>query len=147
MKTRLQFKPTSMPKIFPSRIVGATRVSRPRLPSHLRDLDGRAPAHPTKSSIWWGPRAAPKPSSRGPALPRHASPMHSSSRHPFLGSGRRSREFAWDHGRRDTHASLGPAIVRAVSKVTARWSGHKVKFDIESGSGHTASVDEAPIFG
>ena len=31
--------------------------------------------------------------------------------------------------------------------VTARWSGHKVKFDIESGSGHTASVDEAPIFG
>ena len=32
-------------------------------------------------------------------------------------------------------------------KVTARWSGHKVKFDVESGSGHTASVDEAPIFG
>ena len=31
--------------------------------------------------------------------------------------------------------------------VTARWSGHKVRFDIESGSGHTASVDEAPIFG
>src|SRR5947199_112226 len=93
MKTRLQFKPTSMPKIFPSRIVGATRVSRPRLPSHLRDLDGRAPAHPTKSSIWWGPRAAPKPSSRGPALPRHASPMHSSSRHLFLGSG---RGLDWD---------------------------------------------------
>ncbi|TME01994.1 MAG: OsmC family protein, partial [Chloroflexi bacterium] len=47
-----------------------------------------------------------------------------------------------------THAaSLGPAIVRAVAKVTARWSGHKVKFDIESASGHTASVDEAPIFG
>ena len=32
-------------------------------------------------------------------------------------------------------------------KVTARWSGQKVKFDIESGSGHTASIDEAPIFG
>ena len=31
--------------------------------------------------------------------------------------------------------------------VTARWSGHKVKFDVESGSGHTASIDEAPIFG
>ena len=34
-----------------------------------------------------------------------------------------------------------------MSKVTARWSGHKVKFDIESASGHSASVDEAPIFG
>jgi putative redox protein len=34
-----------------------------------------------------------------------------------------------------------------MKKVTARWSGHKVKFDIESASGHTASVDEAPIFG
>ena len=32
-------------------------------------------------------------------------------------------------------------------KVTARWSGHKVKFDIESASGHTASIDEAPLFG
>jgi putative redox protein len=32
-------------------------------------------------------------------------------------------------------------------KVTARWSGHKVKFDIESGSGHTSTIDEAPIFG
>jgi putative redox protein len=34
-----------------------------------------------------------------------------------------------------------------MKRVTARWSGHKVKFDIESASGHTASVDEAPIFG
>ena len=32
-------------------------------------------------------------------------------------------------------------------KVTARWSGHKVKFDIEAASGHTVSIDEAPIFG
>jgi putative redox protein len=32
-------------------------------------------------------------------------------------------------------------------KVTARWSGQKVKFDIESASGHTASIDEEPIFG
>jgi putative redox protein len=32
-------------------------------------------------------------------------------------------------------------------KVTARWSGQKVKFDVESASGHTASIDEAPIFG
>ena len=32
-------------------------------------------------------------------------------------------------------------------KVTARWSGQKVKFDIESATGHTASIDEAPIFG
>jgi putative redox protein len=34
-----------------------------------------------------------------------------------------------------------------MAKVTARWSGQKVKFDIESASGHTASIDEAPIFG
>jgi putative redox protein len=34
-----------------------------------------------------------------------------------------------------------------VKKATARWSRHKVKFDIESGSGHKAEVDEAPIFG
>ncbi len=32
-------------------------------------------------------------------------------------------------------------------KATARWSGHKVKFDIESESGHQASVDESGIFG
>jgi putative redox protein len=32
-------------------------------------------------------------------------------------------------------------------EATARWTGTKVKFDIESGSGHTASIDEAPIFG
>ena len=30
---------------------------------------------------------------------------------------------------------------------TARWSGQKVKFDIESGSGHSAAIDEPPIFG
>jgi putative redox protein len=29
----------------------------------------------------------------------------------------------------------------------ARWSGHKVKFDVESASGHTASVDDSPVFG
>ena len=34
-----------------------------------------------------------------------------------------------------------------MAKVVARWSGHKVKFDVESDSGHTASVDEAPILG
>jgi len=32
-------------------------------------------------------------------------------------------------------------------KVTARWSGQKVKLDIESASGHAVSIDEAPIFG
>jgi putative redox protein len=32
-------------------------------------------------------------------------------------------------------------------KVTARWAGEKVKFDIESGSGHTVSIDEPPVFG
>ena len=34
-----------------------------------------------------------------------------------------------------------------MKKATARWSGHKTKFEIESGSGHTATIDEAPIFG
>jgi putative redox protein len=34
-----------------------------------------------------------------------------------------------------------------MAKATARWSGHKVKFDIESASGHSATVDEAPVFG
>jgi putative redox protein len=29
----------------------------------------------------------------------------------------------------------------------ARWGGTKVKFDIESGSGHTASADEPPVLG
>jgi putative redox protein len=34
-----------------------------------------------------------------------------------------------------------------VAKAIARWAGDKVKFDIESDSGHTASIDEPPIFG
>ena len=34
-----------------------------------------------------------------------------------------------------------------MAKATATWSGHKVKFDIESASGHGATIDEAPIFG
>ena len=34
-----------------------------------------------------------------------------------------------------------------MAKATARWSGQKVGFEIESGSGHTASIDEAPVFG
>jgi putative redox protein len=34
-----------------------------------------------------------------------------------------------------------------VAKATARWSGQKVRFDIESASGHSAPVDEAPVFG
>ena len=38
-------------------------------------------------------------------------------------------------------------IVRAVKKAVAKWSGSKVRFDIESGSGHSVSSDEAPIFG
>ena len=38
-------------------------------------------------------------------------------------------------------------MVPGMAKAVARWSGHKVKFEVESASGHTASVDEAPIFG
>jgi putative redox protein len=34
-----------------------------------------------------------------------------------------------------------------VQKIVARWSGNKVKFNIEAGSGHSAWVDEPPLFG
>ena len=34
-----------------------------------------------------------------------------------------------------------------MARATARWSGHKVKFDVETASGHTATIDEAPVFG
>jgi putative redox protein len=34
-----------------------------------------------------------------------------------------------------------------VKKAVARWSGTKVRFDIESGSGHSVASDEPPIFG
>ena len=34
-----------------------------------------------------------------------------------------------------------------MTKATARWSGTKVKFDIESASGHSVATDEEPIFG
>src|SRR5439155_21753376 len=34
-----------------------------------------------------------------------------------------------------------------MTKATATWSGTKVLFDVESGSGHKVQVDEAPIFG
>jgi putative redox protein len=34
-----------------------------------------------------------------------------------------------------------------MQKAVARWAGNKVRFDIESGSGHSASIDEPPLFG
>ena len=34
-----------------------------------------------------------------------------------------------------------------MSKAIARWTGTKVLFEVESGSGHKVQVDEAPIFG
>ena len=34
-----------------------------------------------------------------------------------------------------------------MARAVARWSGQKVRFDIQSASGHTAAIDEAPIFG
>jgi len=34
-----------------------------------------------------------------------------------------------------------------MAKAVARWSGHKVKFDIESASGNAATIDEPPVFG
>jgi putative redox protein len=38
-------------------------------------------------------------------------------------------------------------MVALVKKAVARWSGTKVRFDIESGSGHTVAADEPPVFG
>ena len=38
-------------------------------------------------------------------------------------------------------------MVPPMAKVSARWSGGKVKFDVESASGHSASIDEAGVFG
>jgi len=34
-----------------------------------------------------------------------------------------------------------------MAKATARWTGSKVRFEIKSGSGHDAAIDEPPIFG
>lgn len=34
-----------------------------------------------------------------------------------------------------------------MAKATAKWAGGKVRFDIESGSGHSAAIDEPPVFG
>ena len=34
-----------------------------------------------------------------------------------------------------------------MKRAVARWSGTKVRFDIESDSGHTVATDEPPIFG
>lgn len=42
---------------------------------------------------------------------------------------------------------LARVCLAAMSRATARWTGTKVLFDIESASGHTAQIDEAPVFG
>ena len=34
-----------------------------------------------------------------------------------------------------------------MQKATARWTGHKVKFEINAASGHQALADEPPLFG
>lgn len=34
-----------------------------------------------------------------------------------------------------------------MQRATARWAGHKVKFTVESGSGHQAVIDEPPLLG
>jgi putative redox protein len=34
-----------------------------------------------------------------------------------------------------------------MAKAIARWSGQKVRFEIESASGHSVAIDEPPIFG
>jgi putative redox protein len=38
-------------------------------------------------------------------------------------------------------------IGRPVSKATARWTGTKVAFEIQSESGHQAQIDEGPPYG
>src|SRR5579864_6948153 len=42
---------------------------------------------------------------------------------------------------------LSLTIVPVMTKATARWTQSKVRFEIESESGHKAEIDEAPIFG
>src|SRR2546428_12494251 len=100
------------------------RVSRPRCSSHLRELDGRAPA-------------ALKPASRGPAFPRHASTMRSSSRHPFLGSGRRSRESASDHERGTLRHVAKVSVIDAHWMAVARGDEPA---DLVLSGGHVLSV-------
>ena len=34
-----------------------------------------------------------------------------------------------------------------MAKAVAHWSGHKVKFEVKAASGHSALVDEPPLFG
>lgn len=34
-----------------------------------------------------------------------------------------------------------------MTRAVARWTGQKVRFEIEAESGHTADIDEAPVFG
>jgi putative redox protein len=34
-----------------------------------------------------------------------------------------------------------------MQKAVARWAGHKVRFDIEAKSGHSAVADEPPVYG
>ena len=38
-------------------------------------------------------------------------------------------------------------MVWPMTKATARWTGSKVLFDVESASGHKVQIDEAPILG
>jgi putative redox protein len=38
-------------------------------------------------------------------------------------------------------------MVSNVKRAVAKWSGTKVAFDIESGSGHKVAIDEPPVFG
>jgi putative redox protein len=42
---------------------------------------------------------------------------------------------------------LVAGMVPAMKNAVARWSGTKVRFGIESGSGHSVATDEAPVFG
>src|SRR5262249_36519965 len=100
-------------------------------------LDGRAPDHPTKSAISWGPRMALKPASRGPA-PRRC------PRYPRRGDPRRfallvAPPFPWlrpsmplDRSRtpsRDTHEDM-----RVVT-----WSGGRVSTRASIAVAHTLS--------
>ena len=38
-------------------------------------------------------------------------------------------------------------MLLAVTRATARWTGNKVRFNIEAGSGHTAQIDESSVLG
>src|SRR5450756_3242689 len=90
----------------------------------------RSPRRGRGRPVWAGPGRAPPAGART----THGRSNACSWRRPVRISSERH------HPRRQS-------IVRVVAKAIAKWSGQKVRFDIEAASGHSAATDEPPIFG